>query len=552
MNKTPKKKLAVRLYEAIYPPKAEKRHYAAARHNRLNAGWATQPTTANYEQMDLSVLIARSRDAARNDLHIVNYLRLMRANVIGQNGIQLQSRARAKDQTLNVDLNKRVEEAWWQWTHAETCTVSGKLDWKGVQDLAITQCERDGAFLIQMVDADNDFGFALRTWDVTWFDLTYMDTLPGGNRVIRSVEIDDYGKPVAYWLTTPSSEMNFTKRQARERTRIAADKIIHGFLVNDDESQVHGVPGTAAALLPAKNAYSYCEAQIMASRFAVNQFAVLKNTVPDPDLEWEGKENDDGSPNHPLIESSPLAITALLPGWEMQQFKPDHPTMNHSAYKQSLDMDIAAALGVPYFLLMGDWKAVNFSSSRGGLGEFRERCKSYQNFVATNLCRRVFHAWLSRAVLTGKLKVSREEYIEIHNPTWVPRGFDYVDPAKDIATDILKLQNRLTTPSEILAERGIDYMDQLERWESDKALAAEKGQDIDELYTDQPKQLTAAPAENEPDEDDTDETPDEPADDTADPADERALLETLLMKADLGVPREVLHKEMGYEGPFDE
>ena len=58
-----------------------------------------------------------------------------------------------------------------------------------------------------------------------------------------------------------------------------------------------------------------------------------------------------------------------------------------------------------------------------------------------------------------------------------------------------RLKNRLITPSQILAEQGEDYVDFLDRWESDRKLAAEKGINIDELYA-EPK---AAPAAKEPD-----------------------------------------------------
>ena len=165
--KQQKKTLTARLREAFWPSTTVKRH-AAARSNRFNSGWTTQPTGANYEtRQSLTTLIARAREAARDDLHIVSYLRLMRANVVGQNGIGLQCRARLKNGRLNVKLNNRIEEAWWEWTHAEHCTVSQRLDWKGVQDMAVTHCERDGAFLIEMVDdAANPFGFSLKLWNV--------------------------------------------------------------------------------------------------------------------------------------------------------------------------------------------------------------------------------------------------------------------------------------------------------------------------------------------------------------------------------------------------
>lgn len=495
-----KKNWALRLYEWMFPSKKAERTYAAAKNNRLNAGWTTQPTSANYEhRSSISTLIARSRQAARDDLHIVNYLRLMRENVIGRAGIQLQSRARRKNGKLNVPLNQRVEEAWWLWTHPESCTLSGKLDWKGVQDLAVTQCERDGAFLIELAQADNAFGFALKPWDVTWLDPMYNETLPGGNRVIMSVEVDAGDRPVAYWLTTPSTEINFTPRRARSRRRVPVEKMIHGYLLLDDDSQVHGVPGTAAALLPSKNTYSYCESVVMASRVSVNQFAVLKSTAPDGEAQFTGQETAEGEPQNPMIDISPASITQLLPGWELQQFKPDHPTQNHQAFKETLDMDVAVALGVPYFLLMGNWKAVNFSSSRGGLGEFRERCRGYQAFVASTLCRPIFHAWLRAAIVSGQLSLTAEEYAEVQNPMWQARGFDYIDPTKDINADVTKLQNRLATPSEILGERGVDYLDFLERWESDKALAAAKGIDIEAIYA--PPSAVPAKAEEGDEED---------------------------------------------------
>ncbi len=506
------KKLSVRLFEALFPPKAAKREYAAARSNRLNSGWTTYPTTANYEtRISLSTLIARSRQAARDDLHIVNYLRLMRANVIGQKGLQLQCQARKKDGKLNVKLNKYVEELWWQWSQSETCTSSGKLDWKGVQDLAVTQNERDGAFLIQMIDARNKFGFSLKTWDVTWLDPTYNKELQNGNRIIMSVEVDAFDKPIAYWMTPPTSEASFSPNRQRQRIRVPAEQVIHEYLLLDDESQVHGIPGTAAALLPAKNAYSYSESVILTSRQCVNDMAVLKNTMADAEAAYLSATNEDGSPAHPQIDSAPLAVTALLPGWEVDWRDPKHPTQNHPAFKQTLDMDIATALGVPYFLLMGDWKAVNFSSSRGGLGEFRERCMSYQEFIATRLCHRVYNEWLRSSWLSGALEITADEFKELLDPVWQPRGFAYVDPTKDIAADVLRLQNRLATPSEIAGERGKDYLTQLERWASDREIAMQTaGINIDEVFS--PKQI-AAPSE--PPKDDTDDDEKPPKDDEA-------------------------------------
>jgi lambda family phage portal protein len=295
-----------------------------------------------------------------------------------------------------------------------------------------------------------------------------------------SIEVDENYKPVAYWFTPPFTEMNFLRlgEQARIRTRVPAEQIIHGVLYHDDESQVHGIPGTASALLPAKNAYSYNEGVVMQARVSANTFGVLKNTMPDGEAQFTGEENASGQTQHPFIESSPLAITPLLPGWELQQLDPKQPTQNHSAFKETLDMDIATALGVPYFLLMGNWAAVNFSSSRGGLGEFRERCKGYQEFVATTLCRRVFNKWIRQAWLKGQLTMTAAEFDQVQNPAWQPRGFDYIDPVKDINADVIALENKLSTYTEILGSRGIDLEDHLDALVAEQELAKSKGVDL--------------------------------------------------------------------------
>lgn len=500
-----KKKISQRLYEAIWPspPKGHKRSYQAARSNRLNANWTTYPTGANYERrQDLAVLRARARQASRDDPHLSKFLSLMRSNVIGPKGIMLQSQARDMKGELNVLLNKRVEEAWWQWSHAETCTLSGKLNFKGVQDLAVTQFACDGEFLIEMVPgADNEFGFALKCWDVNWLDETYNENLRNGNRVLMSVEVDANDRPVAYWLTMPPTEHTFAtlNQQRRERIRKPAENMIHGFLIHDDESQVRGVTAFKAVLLTAKNYHGYNEGVITSARVAANTFGFIKQDLADGE-EYTGAENSEGQPTVPMIDSSPLSMNLLNPGQSFEGFDPKQPTQNHSAFTKTILMELAAGLGVPYFYLAGDMEAVNFSSSRVGLDDARDIWKGLQDFIATTLCRRVFHAWAYEAMYNGKLNIKAREFAEIQNPVWRARGWKYIDPTKDINADVERLKYKLATPSEILSEQGIDYVDHLERWQADAKLAKSYGIDINELYSEQPKQLAPAPAENDDDE----------------------------------------------------
>lgn len=478
------------------------KRYAAANVNRQNADWTTRPMSANWSlYRNLATLRARARQMAKDSPHFRKYLEMCKSNIIGAKGIQLQCRARiGRGGSLNRVLNKRIEEAFWEWGHRETATVSGKLDWLGAQRLFVEQLVRDGEVLIQHIDADNRFGYAMKFWNVDYLDETYNDELPGGNRVIMSVEFDRADRPAAYWLTTPASDINFTRRRTRQRVRIPADQMSHAFLVNDDETQARGVTWFHAALLHAKDLHEYTGGVVLSARVAAYSMGFLKKAAPD-ETQFTGQENDEGYPEQVAIDVAPVSFNELPDGYELQQFDPKQPTQNHSEFKRSMLMDVATGLGVNYFSLAGDMSDVNYSSARVGLGEERDGWCAFQNFVATHFCREVYHRWLRSASMRGAIDVTPRQFQELMNPMWRPRGWRYVDPQKEVNAEVLALQNNLATYTDIFADRGIDINEWLETKAMEKTQFEEYGID----YGPTP----AAGVADEPD--DEDEPP--PADD---------------------------------------
>lgn len=479
--------------------KLEKRRYQAGRVSRANADWTTSVSTANADiRQDLANVRNRSRDASHNHGHIKKFLKLADSNVVGNKGILLQPNARGIDGTLNVDLNKRVLEQWKIWNHSETCTLSGQLNWIGLQKLVVRRLFCDGEFVVQMIPgADNPFGFALKVWDVTWLDETYNETLPGGNRVIMSVEKDANDRPVAYYFTTPTPEMMYRPRQTRQRFRISADQIIHGFPVTEGEDQTRGIPATHAALIEENDLKSYKTGVSDVARMATHTLYNIEQDVGDG-LPYTGAEDDAGNETLPVIDTRRMSVNFLPPGHKMSMLKPEQPTQNHSAYVKTCLMDIATALDVPYFLLAGDMEAVNFSSSRVGLDDAREAWKGTQDFIADRLCRRVFHEWLRSAMLSGALRITAREYIQLQNPTWRARGWKYIDPTKDVAAVIAKLENNLSTWTDELNEGGIELIDFLEKRKSEIELAKQYGVELKIM----PKQLAPAPPPTDADAED--------------------------------------------------
>lgn len=462
-----------------------KRFYSGAKVNRLNKDWLTTPYSQNYLlRQEGRILRARARDMCANDPHFNKFLKMVRSNVVGAKGLQAQIRSRKARGKLDTDLNKLVAEIFWMWGLPETCTVTRKMDWIGCQRLFVTHLARDGEALVQMVSpADNPFGFALKFWNVDYLDETYNEELRDGRRIIMSVEIDADDRPIAYWLTTPASDINFTRRRERQRIRIPADQMIHAYLVQDEEAQVRGVSWFAPVLLTGKNTHVYKSSVIDSAKMTAMAGGFFTKETPD-ETEYKGEENEDGVEQDIEIDFSPGSFHILKDGMKFEQFDPKQPTQNHAQFVQTLEREIATGLGVNYFNLSGDLSAVNYSSARVGLGEERELWREIQDFVGQMFCRPVYHAWCRSALLAGKLPVDTRQFAEIQNPIFRARGWRYVDPQKEIGANVEALQNNLATLTDVLADQGIDITEHFETIKSERELA--KAYELELTYLPKP------------------------------------------------------------------
>lgn len=464
--------------EILAGKRRARRNYAAAKITRTNRDWVTYNRAINPILMtDLHILRARSREMSRNAPHFRKFLIMAKANVIGSSGIRLQCRAEfGSSGRPNTNLNNKVENEFWEWGFAENCSASGKISWLEAQHLCVETLIRDGEVLIEHIEAaDNPFGYSIKFWNVDYLDESFNATLPNGNRVIMSVEVDRNYRPVAYYLTTPTSERpHLTQNNLMWRERIPANRMTHIFLLTEDESQVRGVTWFHAALEQAKDMHEYTSGVVQQARLAAHTIGFLERQVAD-ETEFVGGEDEEGNQSAIEIDVAPLSMNELPAGYSLKQFDPKQPNQNHAEFHKSIMLDIASGLGVNGFSLGGDLSEVNYSSARVGLTEEREVWRMLQNFVAQRFCREIYHRWLINALLAGKFELSAREYEQVRNPMWRPRGWRYVDPMKETAANIEAIRNNLSTYTDILAEQGIDLEEFLVTAKSERALFAKYG-----------------------------------------------------------------------------
>jgi lambda family phage portal protein len=469
-------------------PKAQRSAFAGAGFSRLTLDWVTSTLSADQEiKGDLRLLRARSRELCRNTALGRRAVSMYANNVCGADGMTLQMRLATRDGKPLDNQNDAIEAAFYEWGKPAHASLDGRLSWTATQRLLAASRFQDGEALVQMVVADNEFGFALNVIDPDLLDHDY--NLPaerGRNEVRMGVELSPFGRPVAYHLWTQHPSEYGAAR--RERTRVPAADIIHWFKPSRP-GQTRGVPDLAPVMSDLNMLRGAEEAELVAMR---TEAAKMGFMVP------KGEDGPAIDPNGagpmqlpPQMDASPGVIDTLPPGYEFQSWDPQHPGANVVTFAQFIQRKIAAGVNMPYHTLTGDLSGVNYSSARVGELDARDGYKADQRDMIDHVHCRVFERWLQMALLSGAIAVPSRDYTNYLQYEFVGRRWAWVDPKNDLEAAVLAIENRLDTRTHILAEQGRDYSDvvrdlQKEQEMADAAGLLPKPEPTDDQATDEP------------------------------------------------------------------
>lgn len=443
---------------------AGKRSYASARIGRMNADWIAGRTTANQEiSGDIHTLRARSRQLERDNDIVRHWLTILSTNVLGADGIKLQSKPRKDDGSLDVVSADLIEVAWAAWGRAGVCDSSGQLNWRDLQGLILRAAARDGGCLIRLVrGADNAHRFSMQVMDIDALDVDFNTTTHEGRRVSMGVESDEWQRPVAYYITTTDG-LNV------RRERVSARELVHVFRMERPGQNV-GVPWCASAMTSLRMLGAFAEAELVAARVSACKMGFY--TRNESGEGFTGEAMPDGA----LVDStSPGSFHQLPAGVGVEFFDPQHPNKNYGDFVKSQLRGVAGGLGVSYNALANDLESVSYSSMRqGALGE-RENFKELQSWFSAHVCAPIFNAWLEMALLSGALKLPATQRERFANADWRGRRWGWVDPLKDAEANIRAVAAGLKSRRQIIAEAGGDIYDTFEEIAEDEKLAKSLG-----------------------------------------------------------------------------
>lgn len=413
------------------------RSFDGAAMGRRNEGWRSTSADANTENAPaLSRLRNRAREQRRNNPYAERAITGIADNVVGAG---IVPRAMAKSERSN----KRLTELWQAWAETTACDADGLENFYGLQHKIMEAVAESGECLVRRRRRFSSDGLPVPV-QLQVLEPDFLDEGKDGevagtqNRIIQGVEFDALGRRIAYWLYDQHPGSN-NQWLSMESKRVPAEDVIHVFLPKRP-GQARGYSWLAPVLQRLRSFDEMEDAVIEQAKIAACFAAFVS----------KDEANGSSSKAPPLVERmEPGIVQELGMGEEITFGTP--PTFNgYQAYSWQALHAVAVGIGVPYELLTGDLKGVNFSSGRMGWLHFARRVDVWQwRMMIPQLCDRAWGWFMEgQALLPGAI-------LEPARAEWVPPRRDMVDPKAETENVKERVRNGLTTWPDALRELGV-------------------------------------------------------------------------------------------------
>lgn len=454
---------------AAPPPAAPQRRaarmYHAARQTRNTVGFGSGGETSADAELDSSLraLRIRSRQLIRDAAYAKRAKIIVVNNVIGQ-GVAMQANIRNNRKRLVTEQNDAIEAAWKMWGRADSCHTGGKLHFADLERAGMGQVFEAGEVIFRK--HMRRFGaskvpLALEMIEAERIVDTMTVSPTTGNEIRMGVEVDQYQRAVAIWFRRghPGDVRRTDLRAVEQHERVPMDQLFHLYHV-DRWPQSRGEPWLHATARRLNDMDGYSEAEIIAARNSANIMGFVKRS-PDVGaaMTEPGMSDEEAEDGERIANFEPGAIEYLDPGEDFIDHNPSRPNVALDPFMRYMLREVAAGIGVSYESLSRDYSQSNYSSSRLALLDDRDSWQVLQAWWIRNFREPLHREWLKLAVYAGVIPTIRaEQYVSdperFEAVRFMPRGWTWVDPGKEVDAKIKAVQAGFTTVSAVIAETG--------------------------------------------------------------------------------------------------
>lgn len=460
----------------------EKRRFDGASKAARMSEWKRPGTSADGAILgNLALLRNGSRDLTRNNPWSEKALTVIQSNTVGT-GINGQIVGR------NETQRKKLQDLWRDWTESTDIDADGMLDLVGIENLIIRTIAESGEVLIRRRYRRTRDQLAipiqLQILEPDYLDSGKDSIQDDGTEIRNGIEFDKRGRRVAYWLFDEHPGDNVGYNFAHKSIRVPAADVIHAF---DPKraGQSRGYPWAAPAIRKLKDFDDYEDAQLVRQKIA----ACFAGIIYDGNGAAGGSTglSKEGGKEGGFDYLQPGIIETLPPGKQITF--PTPPTVqNYDEYMRSILRAVAAAYGITYEALTGDYSNVNFSSGRMGWLEMGRNVTRWQHTIMRIQVLETIGRWFfGGANLMGYDNVGA--YFK-----WVMPRREMIDPTKEVPAMMKKIRGGLTSLQRTHAEQGYDSDEILAEIAADNAKLDKLGITLD---TD-PRKVNSAGSLNAP------------------------------------------------------
>ena len=453
--------------------------FESADNDRIRGeNWLTSRLSSNDQlQSELETLVDRSLDLYRNDVFAASAINGRVDNVVGT-GIKPQSRVQPERGIVTPaqaeEFNSMAEWLFNRWA------ISDRFYAKQRQ---LERCHgMFGESWLNLADTDDPTRLVTLQTQVIAPQRIPFEAVGSPRSILNSrlgLRLDANGSPVSAYVRR-SQPYDSRQIDHREDERQLGSEILHCY----EElfpGQLRGIPWLSPAMARLKDLKDFVHANLVAEQVAACYGAFVQG-VTDPMLLAEA-----GRSRSSLEDLAPGAIQYLADGESVAFSDPARPGTTLAPYVEWALHGVAAALRYPYELLAKQFTN-NFSGGRLALIDGRITFRVWQHCLIESILRPVWERFIDRAVMAGAIRIDPVRYEENRDHflqhAWIPPGWPWVDPEKEVRADIAAIEAGLLTETESLAMRGRDFdetLAQRERESMAKLRMQKRMQDAQQL-----------------------------------------------------------------------
>lgn len=431
----------------------EMRSYDAGDYSRGNANWRVINQSAEYtDKYSRDNVRARARDLERNSDMMNSIIGAYKRNVIG-GGYTLQVK------TGDDELNDTIEAAWKKWCKKQNCDVTGTQSFTQMMRMCMKRKKIDGGILIvKRYTSDGFLPFKLQTFEVDELDNAQMTPKVQGNKVVGGIEMNEYNKPVGYWIRQyPVDSLALTTP-----VYIEAKDVI--FLYTKHRpSQIREISDMSPTITRIRDANEFMVAVSVKERIAACLSVFIKKTIPTTGI-GRGMGVAQGALHDYQGKSiTPGMIKELNAGDEIQVVNPAGQATDAASYIKLQQRLVGAGQGISYEATSRDMSESNYSSTRQGIIE-DEMTYTEEKEMLMEVMDEIYETFVISLWLSGNISVKdfwgkKDKYLE---HTWIIAPKKWIDPQKEANANRIALNTGQKTFKQIAAEQGRDWKEQIE------------------------------------------------------------------------------------------